>query len=175
MPAERSRRLRSMTMGPWWCSRESKGLRPLSWLRLSRRLRRPRSPKTDSCPRALPCSPQRHLRSGTAVASLRAVRHRVALPGRDRSPIHRLEPGCLISSFLPHTWWILSRLDRSHSLEALSWRDLAGEIRLRRTGSWAPTCTRDSGSTVGGENYADLVRGGLVVAGFAAGDAIHEA
>ena len=116
-----------MTMGPWWCSRESKGLRPLSWLRLSRRLRRPRSPKTDSCPRALPCSPQRHLRSGTAVASLRTVRHRVALPGRDRSPIHRLEPGCLISSFLPHTWWILSRLDGSHSLEAFSCRDLAGE------------------------------------------------
>jgi len=89
-----------MTMGPWWCSRESKGLRPLSWLRLSRRLRRPRSPKTDSCPRALPCSPQRHLRSGTAVASLRTVRHRVALPGRDRSPIHRLEPDLFISS--PH-------------------------------------------------------------------------
>jgi hypothetical protein len=29
-----------MTMGPWWCSRESKGLRLLSWLRLSRRFRR---------------------------------------------------------------------------------------------------------------------------------------
>jgi len=94
----------------------------------------------------------------------------------DRSPIHRLEPGCLISSFFPHTWWILLRLDGSHSLEAPSWRDVAGEIRLRRTGYWGPICTRDSGSAVGGgENYADLVRGGLVVAGFAAGDAIHEA
>ena len=29
-----------MTMGPWWCSRESKGLRLLSRLRLSRRFRR---------------------------------------------------------------------------------------------------------------------------------------
>jgi hypothetical protein len=83
-------------------------------------------------------------------------------------------PDLFIISF-PHTWWILSRFYGSHSLEALSWRDVAGEIRLRRTGYWAPICTRDSGSTVGGENYADLVRGGLVVAGFAAGDAIHEA
>lgn len=28
-----------MTMGPWWCSRESKGLRPLAGLRLPRRFR----------------------------------------------------------------------------------------------------------------------------------------
>jgi hypothetical protein len=32
-------RLRSMTMGPWWCSRESKGLRVLAWLGLPRRFR----------------------------------------------------------------------------------------------------------------------------------------
>jgi hypothetical protein len=34
---------------------------------------------------------------------------------------------------------------------------------------------RDFCSRVGGENYADLVRGGLEVAGVAAGDAVHEA
>ena len=28
-----------MTMGPWWCSRESRGLRLLAWLRLPRRFR----------------------------------------------------------------------------------------------------------------------------------------
>ena len=39
----------------------------------------------------------------------------------------------------------------------------------------ATVCTRDSGSRVGGENYADLVRGGLVVAGVAAVDAVQEA
>jgi hypothetical protein len=81
-------------------------------------------------------------------------------------------PDLFVSS--PPTWW-MSRFDGSHSLEALSWRDVAGEIRLRRTGYWAPIRTRDSCSMVGGENYTDLVRGGLVVAGFAAGDAIHEA
>ena len=51
----------------------------------------------------------------------------------------------------------------------------AGEIRLGETGYWAAVCTQDSCAAVGAENYADLVRGGLVVAGFAAGDAIHKA
>jgi hypothetical protein len=28
-----------MTMGPWWCSRESRGLRPVAGIRLPRRFR----------------------------------------------------------------------------------------------------------------------------------------
>jgi hypothetical protein len=117
-----------MTMEPWWCSRESKGLRPLAWLRLPRRfrwhifgaavflmaMRRPLRMAGGifaafDC-RALPrlIRVRELFRAflsgicwGKAVASLRTVRHFAALPGRDLSPIHRLELGCPISSFLP--------------------------------------------------------------------------
>jgi hypothetical protein len=156
-----------MTMGPWWCSRESKGQRLPSWLRFVlplsaahrrgghiprgyaqaapdgrrrlRCLRRPRSAKTDSCPRVLPCSA-----AASAIGDSRCEPPDCPPP---RGPTwagsfpNSSARACLISSFLPHTWWILSRLDGSHSVEALSWRDLAGEIRLRRTGSRAPICT----------------------------------